>query len=104
MRIQQTSRIITVSVVLLSLLTIASAIVSQEYRKLQEENYARRRIALNTAPQLAAGSDRLTNAVRAYAATGEPRYTKISSTAMERSLAKAPSNNLRDRLRLTSPR
>src|SRR5438045_1033518 len=74
MRIQQTSRIITASVVLLSLLTIASGFVSQEFRKQQEQNYAARRVALQMAPQLAAGSDRLTNTARAYAATGEPRY------------------------------
>ena len=74
MRIQRTSRVITASVILLSLLTVACALVSQRYRAVQERNYAQRRIALNSIPQLAAGSDRLTNTTRAYAATGERRY------------------------------
>src|SRR5829696_1628835 len=74
MRIQRTSRIITATVILLSLLTVASALVSQRYRAVQERNYAQRRIALRTVPQLAAGSDRLTNAARAYAATGDRQY------------------------------
>ena len=38
------------------------------YRSLQEANYAARRISLTTAPKLAAGSDKLTNTARAYAA------------------------------------
>jgi signal transduction histidine kinase/CheY-like chemotaxis protein len=74
MRIQRTSRIITLSVVLLSLLTIACALVSLRYRTLQERNYATRRLATNMMTQLAGGSDRLTNAVRAYAVTGDRRY------------------------------
>src|SRR3954466_15653142 len=74
MRIQRTSRGITVSVVFLSLVTIACALVALRYRSLQEQNYAARRVALNAAPQLALGSDRLTNAARAYAATGDRRY------------------------------
>jgi len=74
MRIQRTSRVITVSVVLLSLLTIACALVSMRYRTMQERNYAARRVAQRMMTQLAGGSDRLTNAARAYAATGEHRY------------------------------
>src|SRR4051812_7104449 len=91
MRIQQTSRIITASVVLLSLLTIASGFVSQEFRKQQEQNYAARRVALQMAPQLAAGSDRLTNTARAYAATGEPRYYEdfVRERDVERTREKA---------------
>src|SRR5436190_10077031 len=74
MRIQRTSRIITYSVVTLSVLTIACALVSLEYRRLQERNYAKRRASAAMVAQLAAGSDRLTSAVRAYAATGDRRY------------------------------
>jgi signal transduction histidine kinase/CheY-like chemotaxis protein len=74
MRIQRTSRIITVSVVLLSLLTIACALISLRYRAMQERNYAARRVAQKMMTQLAGGSDRLTNAARAYATTGERRY------------------------------
>jgi signal transduction histidine kinase/DNA-binding response OmpR family regulator len=74
MRIQRTSRIITFVAVLLSALTICCALVSLRYRSLQEANYADRRIALSTAPKLAAGSDKLTNTARAYAATGQQRF------------------------------
>src|SRR6478752_5435906 len=74
MRIQRTSRIITFIAVLLSALTIGCAIVSLRYRSLQEANYAARRIALTIAPKLSAGSDKLTNTARAYAATGQQRF------------------------------
>ena len=74
MRIQRTSRIITVSVTLLAALTIVSALISLYYRALQEEQYAARRIALKAIPQLAGAIDRLTAAVRGYAATGDRRY------------------------------
>src|SRR5688572_17167352 len=74
MRIQRTSRVITVSVIVLSLLTIACALVSHRYRTMQERNYAARRMSASMMAQLAGGSDRLTNAVRAYAATGDRRY------------------------------
>jgi signal transduction histidine kinase/DNA-binding response OmpR family regulator len=74
MRIQRTSQIITVSVAVLSVLTIACGLIAMRYRALQEHNYANRRIALNMMPQLAIGSDRLTNAARSYAATGDRRY------------------------------
>ena len=40
MRIQRTSQVITSSIVVLSMLTIASALVSMHYRDLQERNYA----------------------------------------------------------------
>src|SRR5215218_9097315 len=74
MLIQRTSRLITISVVFLSMLTVVCALVSFEYRTAQEENYADRRIALNVAPELARGSDRLTNSARAYAATGDRHH------------------------------
>jgi signal transduction histidine kinase/CheY-like chemotaxis protein len=74
MRIQRTSQIITASVAALSVLTIACGLIAMRYRALQERNYANRRIALNAMPQLAVGSDRLTNAARSYAATGDRRY------------------------------
>ncbi len=74
MRIQRTSQIITVSVVLLSVLTIVCACISLYYRGVQERAYATRRESVRLVDQLAAGSDRLTRAVRAYAATGDSRY------------------------------
>jgi two-component system, sensor histidine kinase and response regulator len=74
MRIRRTSQIITVGVTLVSLLTIACAAVSLRYRTLQERNYAARRLSVNALTRLADGSDRLTSAVRGYAATGDARY------------------------------
>ena len=71
MLIKQTSRFITVGVVTLSLVTIACALVSRQFRIIQERAYATRLEALRMADQLAEGRDRLTAAVRAYAATGE---------------------------------
>src|SRR5688572_25891852 len=73
MRIQRTSQVITASAVFFSVLTVVCAVVSLRYRTLQEANYADRRIATAALRQLAAGSDRLTMAVRAYAATADPR-------------------------------
>src|SRR5687768_937179 len=73
MRIQRTSQMITASVIFFSLLTVVSAIISLRYRTLQEANYAARRVASGALRQLAMGSDRLTTAVRAYAATGDRR-------------------------------
>jgi len=74
MRIKETSRLITVGVVILSAATIACALVSRQFRIMQERAYATRLEALRMADQLADGSDRLTAAVRAYAATGERTY------------------------------
>jgi HAMP domain-containing protein len=74
MRIKETSRFITVGVVILSAVTIACALVSRQFRTMQEVAYATRLEALRMADQLADGSDRLTAAVRAYAATGERTY------------------------------
>ena len=73
MRIQRTSQMITASVIFFSLLTVVSAIISLRYRTLQEANYAARRVASGALRQLGMGSDRLTTAVRAYAATGDRR-------------------------------
>src|SRR4051812_48168611 len=91
MLIQRTSRIITACVVCLSVLTVISAVVSYDYRLMQERNYADRRVALNAAPRLAAGSDRLTNTARAYAATGERAYYDafVYERDVERSREKA---------------
>ena len=74
MRIKQTSQWITVGVVILSVVTIACALVARQFRTVQEGAYETRLEALRLADQLADGSDRLTTAVRAYAATGERRY------------------------------
>ena len=74
MRIQRTSQFITASVILLFALTIGCALWSLHLRHLEEGAYETRRESLDLAEQLADGSDRLTAAVRAYAATGDRRY------------------------------
>ena len=74
MRIKQASRLITLLVAALCAVTIGCALVSRNLRNRQEEAYATRLEASRMAEQLAAGSDRLTAAVRAYASTGEQRY------------------------------
>jgi signal transduction histidine kinase/DNA-binding response OmpR family regulator/HPt (histidine-containing phosphotransfer) domain-containing protein len=74
MRIQRTSQIITVVIVVLSLLAIVCAFWSRYFRGIQEQAYETRRKMFNLTEQLANGSDRLTAAVRAYAATGDRRH------------------------------
>jgi methyl-accepting chemotaxis protein len=74
MLIKQTSRFITVGVAILSAATITRALVSRQFRTMQERGYSARLEAQRMADQLADGSDRLTAAVRAYAATAERRY------------------------------
>ncbi|HEU4417396.1 MAG TPA: hypothetical protein VFT55_00580, partial [Planctomycetota bacterium] len=74
MRIQRTSQVITVGIIALSLLAIACAGTARYYLVVQEQAYEARRQMFNFAEQLADGSDRLTAAVRAYAATGDRRH------------------------------
>ena len=74
MRIQRTSKIITAVIIALSLLAIACAFVSRHYRRIEEQSYEKRRKMHNYTEQLARGSDNLTSAVRAYAATGDRRH------------------------------
>ena len=66
MLIKRTGRLITVSVVILSVITIAAALVSARLRMMQERAYATLLEAQRLAEQLAAGSDRLTAAVRRF--------------------------------------
>jgi len=65
MRIQRTSHVITVAVVLLSLLAIACTMVARHYRVVEAQAYEARRRMFNFTEQLARGSDQLTAAVRA---------------------------------------
>src|SRR5262245_53279979 len=74
MRIQRTSQIITVAIIVLSVLAIACALVARQYRIVEAQAYEARRKMFNFTEQLAGGSDRLTSAVRAYAATGNRRH------------------------------
>ena len=74
MRIQRTSQFITAGIILLSAVAIACALVARRYKIFQDQFYETRRQMFNFTEQLAAGSDRLTAAVRAYAATGDRRH------------------------------
>src|SRR5690349_18603666 len=74
MRIQRTSQVITLAIVVLSVAAIVCALWARSLRIVQEQAYEDRRKMFNFTEQLAAGSDRLTAAVRAYAATGEQRF------------------------------
>lgn len=74
MQIQRTSQVIIVVVIGLSLLAIGCALRSLYLRNLQQRAYETRIECMRMADQLAAGSDRLTAVVRAYAATGDRRW------------------------------
>src|SRR6516164_6630196 len=74
MRIQRTSQIITVAIIALSLLAIVCAAVSGYYRYAESQAYESRRTTSHFTDQLAKASNRLTDAVRAYAATGDRHF------------------------------
>src|SRR5258705_370514 len=74
MRIQRTSQLITIIIIVLSVLAIGCGLLARYYLAIQEFAYEDRRTMFNDTELLAAGSDRLTSAVRAYAATGERRF------------------------------
>src|SRR5688572_6651685 len=74
MRIQRTSQILTIAIIILSVLAVACTFWSRYYRVSQEQAYETRRKMFNFTEQLAGGSDTLTSAVRAYAATGDNRH------------------------------
>ncbi len=74
MRIQRTSQIITVAIAVLSVAAIVCALWARWLRMAEERAYEERRKMFNYTEQLATGSDRLTAAVRAFAATADPRF------------------------------
>jgi signal transduction histidine kinase/DNA-binding response OmpR family regulator len=74
MHIQRTSRLITATIVALSAIAIVCAVRARHVRAAEERAYEARRNMFNLTEQLAAGSDRLTSEVRAYAATGDRRH------------------------------
>jgi two-component system, sensor histidine kinase and response regulator len=76
MKIKRTSRIVTLVVIILSLIGIVLAALARQNWIVSQKNYESRRRMSAFSDQLAKGSDRLTNAVRAYAATGDKRYKK----------------------------
>ena len=74
MKIKRTSQIILAVVIVLSLTAIGFALVARHFFMVSQEAYEARRIMFGFSDQLERSSDRLTTAVRAYAATGERRY------------------------------
>ncbi len=74
MRIQRTSQLITLGVLVLAAASVVCAGISLTLRAREAAIYQLRAEASHTAEQLADGSDRLTTAVRGYAATGDRRY------------------------------
>ena len=74
MRLQKANRIITIAVATLSLASVACVLVSGYFRHRQVTALNARTQSLLLSVQLAAGSDKLTAAVRGFAVAGDPRY------------------------------
>jgi two-component system sensor histidine kinase/response regulator len=74
MRLQKANRFVTIVVASLSLTSVACVLVSGYFRHRQEIALNARTQSLLLSNQLEAGSDKLTAAVRGFAATGDPRY------------------------------
>jgi two-component system sensor histidine kinase/response regulator len=74
MRIQRTSQILTITLIVLSAVAVTLTFWSRHYRFAQEDAYEMRRKMSNYTEQLAAASERLTGLARAYASTGDRRY------------------------------
>ncbi len=74
MKIRHASQVITVAIVLFSTLAICCLLLARHSWTVAQGAYDTCRVMLADADRLAAGSDRLTGAVRAYAATGDRRY------------------------------
>lgn len=74
MRITTSSKLITVAVFVLSGVSLGFTLSASHYTDLRKDAQMQLIEAIRAAEMLAAGSDRLTNAVRAYAATGDQRY------------------------------
>ena len=74
MNISRTSHAITIGVIVLSLVALTCSLTAHYYSVLSEQAYEQRRLMFGYTDQLENVSDRLTNSVRAYAATGDPTY------------------------------
>lgn len=74
MKIRHASQAITVAIVAFSLLAICCLLLARRSWTIAQRAYETCRVMLADADRLAAGSDRLTGAVRAYAATGDRRH------------------------------
>jgi PAS domain S-box-containing protein len=77
MRLQRANRIITILVASLSLASVACVLVSGHFRHRQATALNARTQSLLLSNQLAAGTDKLTAAVRGFAAKGDPRYREV---------------------------
>ncbi|MBK9956849.1 MAG: response regulator [Rhodocyclaceae bacterium] len=82
MRINRANRLVTLTIVVLSLLSIGVTVV--QGRKVAERHAAAEqwRVLLGAAHQLVHGSDTLTAAIRGYAATAEPGYWQAFQTEL----------------------
>ena len=74
MRINSISKLITVIVFLLSGFSIGTSELAAYYLAERKQAFEALVTAIRASTQLIRGSDILTNAVRAYAATGDERY------------------------------
>jgi PAS domain S-box-containing protein len=74
MRLQRANRIITTLVASLSLVSVACVLVSGYFRHRQVTALNARTQSLLLSIQFAAGTDKLTAAVRGFAVAGDPRY------------------------------
>jgi two-component system, sensor histidine kinase and response regulator len=77
MRLQRANRIITIMVASLSLASVACVLVSGYFRHRQATALNARTQSLQLSNQLAAGTDKLTAAVRGFAVKGDPRYREV---------------------------
>lgn len=74
MRIVKINQLVIAGHVALSILILTSMLMSDYYVRIMDEAARRREDSLHLADQLLAGSKSLTTNVRAFAATGDPRY------------------------------
>jgi PAS domain S-box-containing protein len=92
--IQSTSRLLTVLLSLLSAVSIGTLLVAEYYSQQSLEADKKQAAATQAARELANGSDVLTSAVRAYAATGDEKYRQAflaeqyQTRSRERAVAK----------------
>ncbi len=91
MRIQKANRAITLVVVPLALLAAASTLLQRHFREVQMQAHETEKESLLMAAMLRFGSDRLTAAVRAYAATGDAQFREefLQEVNVDRSRDKA---------------
>lgn len=83
MRIRTASNLIILVVFLLSCLSVGTSSLAARYQGEWQEAYVQLLGGLRGTAMLRAGSDLLTQAVRAYAATGDPRYLHEFRTELE---------------------